>query len=59
MSDSPIEQLLGALDSLDVEGRRVLRAASVFGRSFWPSGVVALLGLLMLGIAIFEFSRIE
>jgi serine/threonine protein kinase/tetratricopeptide (TPR) repeat protein len=32
------------LESLDPEARRVLRAASVFGQSFWPSGVVALLG---------------
>ena len=32
------------LDGLDGESRRVLRAASVFGRVFWRGGVVALLG---------------
>jgi eukaryotic-like serine/threonine-protein kinase len=32
------------LESLDPEARRVLRAASIFGQSFWPKGVVALLG---------------
>jgi eukaryotic-like serine/threonine-protein kinase len=32
------------LANLDPEARRVLRAASVFGQSFWPKGVRALLG---------------
>ncbi len=32
------------LDELDVETRRVLRAASVFGQTFWSHGVAALLG---------------
>ncbi len=32
------------LESLDVESRRTLRAASVFGEVFWPGGVEALLG---------------
>lgn len=32
------------LDGLDAETRRVLRAASVFGRVFWSGGVTALLG---------------
>jgi tetratricopeptide (TPR) repeat protein len=32
------------LDALDVEARRVLRAASVFGETFWRSGVLSLLG---------------
>ncbi len=32
------------LDALDAEARHVLRAASVFGETFWQSGVVALLG---------------
>ena len=32
------------LDKLDPEARRVLRAGSVFGDSFWHGGVVALLG---------------
>jgi tetratricopeptide (TPR) repeat protein len=32
------------LESLDAEARRVLRAASIFGQSFWSSSVVSLLG---------------
>jgi tetratricopeptide (TPR) repeat protein len=32
------------LEGLDPEARRVLRAASIFGQSFWRSGIVALLG---------------
>ena len=32
------------LEGLDVEARRVLRAASVFGKAFWRGGVLALLG---------------
>ncbi len=32
------------LEGLDTDSRRVLRAASVFGTTFWPSGVAALLG---------------
>ena len=32
------------LDGLAPEARRVLRAASVFGETFWPGGVAALLG---------------
>jgi serine/threonine protein kinase/predicted ATPase len=31
-------------DALDPEARRALRAASVFGRTFWRGGVAALLG---------------
>lgn len=32
------------LERLDPPARRILRAASVFGEVFWPSGVVVLLG---------------
>ncbi|XXT14614.1 protein kinase [Sorangium sp. So ce429] len=32
------------LDTLDVEARRLLRAASVFGETCWASGVAALVG---------------
>jgi len=34
----------GRLESLEPEARRVLRAASVFGKTFWDAGVEALLG---------------
>lgn len=32
----------GRIEALETEARRVLRAASVFGKSFWTSGVAAL-----------------
>src|SRR6202012_2306526 len=32
------------LEGLEVEARRVLRAASIFGGAFWLDGVAALLG---------------
>lgn len=32
------------LERLDAPARRILRAASVFGEVFWPSGIVTLLG---------------
>ena len=32
------------LERLEAEARRVLRAASVFGTTFWPGGVAALMG---------------
>ncbi|WP_438011534.1 protein kinase [Sorangium sp. So ce321] len=34
----------GRLEALDLEERRALRAASVFGETFWRGGVAALLG---------------
>ena len=34
----------GRLEGLEVEARRVLRAASIFGGAFWLDGVAALLG---------------
>jgi eukaryotic-like serine/threonine-protein kinase len=36
--------LQARLEALDPEARRVLRAASVFGATFWRGGVLALLG---------------
>jgi len=32
------------MESLDAESRRLLRAASIFGETFWEQGVLALLG---------------
>jgi tetratricopeptide (TPR) repeat protein len=47
-SDALPETVLGMvqvrLDTLGSEAKRVLRAASIFGQSFWRGGVVALLG---------------
>ncbi len=42
------------LDALDADGRRVLRAASVFGNTFWRDGVQHLLGA---GTAASEIDR--
>jgi eukaryotic-like serine/threonine-protein kinase len=44
LPESVLAMTQARLDSLDPEARRVLRAASVFGRSFWASGVESLLG---------------
>jgi tetratricopeptide (TPR) repeat protein len=44
LPDTVLGMTEARLESLDAEARRVLRAASIFGQSFWPSGVVALLG---------------
>jgi tetratricopeptide (TPR) repeat protein len=48
-ADSPLPETVLAmvqarLDALPSEARRVLRAASVFGRTFWQEGVRALVG---------------
>src|SRR5688572_23867016 len=39
-----LAMLQARLEALPDGARRVLRAASVFGRTFWPSGVAALVG---------------
>ncbi|HRG98277.1 MAG TPA: protein kinase [Polyangiaceae bacterium] len=39
---SVIAMAQGRIEALEPEARRVLRAASVFGKTFWTSGVVAL-----------------
>ena len=39
-----IAMVQARLDELDPDARRVLRAASVFGQTFWKGGVTALLG---------------
>ncbi len=44
LPDSVLAMVQSRIDHLDVESRRTLRAASVFGESFWPGGVAALLG---------------
>jgi tetratricopeptide (TPR) repeat protein len=43
---SVLAMLQARLDALGVEQKRVLRAASVFGRTFWREGVRVLLGEL-------------
>jgi predicted ATPase len=43
---SVLAMLQARFDALPAEQRRILRAASIFGRSFWREGVHALLGML-------------
>jgi hypothetical protein len=42
--DTLLAMVQARIEKLDPEARRVLRAASVFGRDFWKGGVKALLG---------------
>jgi predicted ATPase len=42
--DTVLALVESRLDALDAEARRVLRAASVFGGTFWEGGVATLLG---------------
>ncbi len=44
LPDTVLGMIQARLDGLDPDARRVLRAASVFGRTFWQGGVAALLG---------------
>ncbi|GAB4561467.1 MAG: hypothetical protein Tsb0020_09000 [Haliangiales bacterium] len=44
LPDTVMAMVQGRLGALDPEARRVLRAASVYGRTFWRGGVVALAG---------------
>ncbi|HMJ14036.1 MAG TPA: protein kinase [Polyangiaceae bacterium] len=44
LPDTVLSMTQARLDALDADARRVLRAASVFGETFWKSGVLGLLG---------------
>ena len=44
LPDSVLSVVEARLEALEPDARRVLRAASVFGQFFWPSGVAAILG---------------
>jgi eukaryotic-like serine/threonine-protein kinase len=44
MPETVLAVVQGRLERLEVDARRVLRAASVFGEVFWRGGVTALLG---------------
>ncbi|WP_437304761.1 serine/threonine-protein kinase [Sorangium sp. So ce388] len=44
LPETVLAMVQARIEALDAEARRVLRAASVFGQAFWPSGVSALLG---------------
>jgi tetratricopeptide (TPR) repeat protein len=43
LPETVLALMQGRLEQLELDARRVLRAASVFGRQFWPGGVQALL----------------
>ena len=44
MPETVLAMVQARLEALDPEARRVLRAASIFGQTFWLSGVHALVG---------------
>jgi tetratricopeptide (TPR) repeat protein len=44
LPETVLAMIQGRLEALDGAARRALRAASVFGETFWPGGVEALLG---------------
>ena len=44
LPESVLAMVQARLEELDPECRRILRAASVFGQSFWEGGVLALIG---------------
>jgi tetratricopeptide (TPR) repeat protein len=44
MPETVLASVQGRLERLEVDARRVLRAASVFGQQFWRGGVTKLLG---------------
>ena len=44
LPDTVLGMVQARLDALGAGTKKVLRAASIFGQTFWPSGIVALLG---------------
>lgn len=44
LPDTVLAMVQGRIEAMEAEARRVLRAASVFGQTFWPGAVAALLG---------------
>jgi hypothetical protein len=44
LPETVIGMVQARLDGLDLEARRILRGASIFGQAFWHSGVLALVG---------------
>jgi serine/threonine protein kinase len=42
--DSVLAMVQSRFERFDTQARRIMRAASVFGRTFWPAGVQALVG---------------
>ncbi len=44
LPETVIAMVQARLEALEEDARRVLRAASIYGNAFWPSGIAALLG---------------
>ncbi|XXX73112.1 protein kinase [Sorangium sp. So ce134] len=59
MPETALALVQARLEALDVEERRVLRAASVFGETFWEAGVSALVGGAPVGPRLGELARRE
>ncbi|MCX4243465.1 serine/threonine-protein kinase [Paraliomyxa miuraensis] len=57
LPDSVLAMVEARLEELSVDERRVLRAASVFGSTFWAGGVAALLGKEGVGAELTERLR--
>ncbi|WP_437964093.1 protein kinase [Sorangium sp. So ce260] len=59
MPETALALVQARLEALGVEERRVLRAASVFGETFWEGGVAALVGGTPVARQLAELSRRE
>ncbi|AGP35895.1 protein kinase domain-containing protein [Sorangium cellulosum] len=59
LPESALAMVQARLEALDIEERRVLRAASVFGETFWENGVSALVGGAPVARRLTELARRE
>ncbi|WP_437964135.1 protein kinase [Sorangium sp. So ce260] len=59
MPETALAMVQARLEALGVEERRVLRAASVFGETFWEGGIAALVGGAPVARRLAELSRRE
>ncbi|WP_437644157.1 protein kinase domain-containing protein [Sorangium sp. So ce362] len=59
MPETALAMVQARLETLEVEERRVLRAASVFGETFWEGGVAALVGGAPAATRLAELARRE
>ncbi|MGK4003969.1 protein kinase [Sorangium sp. So ce1036] len=59
LPETVLAMVQARLEALDVEARRVLRAASVFGQTFWQGGVAALVGGAQVAAKLVELEQRE
>ncbi|WP_437902502.1 AAA family ATPase [Sorangium sp. So ce327] len=59
MPETALAMVQARLEALGIEERRVLRAASVFGETFWDGGVAALVGGVPVARRLAELARRE